>query len=102
MKQRSEDERKRIVKECLRIEKAGGDVLGYLASEHYISPRATWCNIQKYDLHRTILSDGKAVENMSYKKIEITNQELIDRILQGMQEGKAPKETIQEAGYANT
>ena len=58
MKQRTNDERERIVRNCVRIEKAGGDVLEYLASEHYISPRATWYNIQRCDLERKELTDG--------------------------------------------
>ena len=59
MEQRTQEERARIVARCVEIEKAGGDVLGYLSSEHYISPAATWHNMQKFDLKRTEFSDGK-------------------------------------------
>ena len=47
MEQRTAEERRRIRETCLRIEKKGGDVLEYLKSEHYISPRATWINMQR-------------------------------------------------------
>lgn len=59
MKQRTEKERARIIEKCLDIEAEGGDVLAYLRGEHYVSPRATWMNIQKYDLGREVLRDGK-------------------------------------------
>ena len=59
MKQRTKEERARIIERCLDIEAEGGDVLAYLRGEHYVSPRATWMNIQKYDLGREVLRDGK-------------------------------------------
>ena len=67
MKQRSYAEREKIAKRCVQIEKAGGDVLAYLAEEHYVSPAATWHNIQKYDLRRTEFTDGKP-RDMTQKK----------------------------------
>jgi hypothetical protein len=45
---RTREERERIARECLKIERAGGDVLEYLKTEmHSYTPRATWINLQK-------------------------------------------------------
>ena len=53
MKQRTKEERARIIERCLDIEAEGGDVLAYLRDEeHYISPSGTWFNIQRIDLGR--------------------------------------------------
>ena len=53
MKQRTKQERARIIERCLDIEAEGGDVLAYLRNEeHYISPGGTWFNIQRNDLGR--------------------------------------------------
>lgn len=53
MKQRTKQERARIIERCLDIEAEGGDVLAYLRDEeHYISPSGTWFNIQRIDLGR--------------------------------------------------
>lgn len=56
---RTEAERARIIDRCLDIEAEGGDVIGYLRGEHYVSPRATWTNMQKNELHRNITRDGR-------------------------------------------
>ncbi len=60
MTKRTEQERLQIADKCLEVEAEGGDVLAYLASEHYVTPRATWINIQKHILHRgpAELTDG--------------------------------------------
>jgi len=59
---RTEEQREEIAQECARIEKAGGDVLGYLHGLNYISARATWIRLQKEFLGRRKewqLTDGK-------------------------------------------
>lgn len=62
MEKRTPEEKKKIVEECIRLEKTGGDVLGYLRQMDYITPAATWMNIQKRYLGRNgegKLTDGK-------------------------------------------
>ena len=61
-KQRTQEQRKKIVDRCVEIEAEGGDVLGYLSTEGYVTPRATWLNMQKFDLKRKDFSDGKPKE----------------------------------------
>lgn len=98
MKQRTEEERKRIIRECVKIEKAGGDVLAYLAGEHYVTPAATWHNIQRFDLHRKIFSDGRPRENVAGRKARYSNEELADRILD---DRASPEEVLRKLGYTN-
>lgn len=49
---RTPEEREKIAEKCIQLEKEGGDILEYLRSEGYISPRATWRNIQREKLGR--------------------------------------------------
>jgi hypothetical protein len=50
---RTKQEKARIIEKCLDIEAEGGDVLKYLREEeHYVSPGATWFNIQRIELAR--------------------------------------------------
>ena len=58
---RTFEEKAAIVEHCIELEKTGGDILGYLWSENYYTPRATWCNIQREWLHRKPYeyTDGK-------------------------------------------
>ena len=58
---RTFEEKAAIVEHCIELEKTGGDILGYLWSENYYTPRATWCNIQREWLGRKPyeFTDGK-------------------------------------------
>lgn len=58
---RTFEEKAAIVEHCIELEKTGGDILGYLWSQNYYTPRATWCNIQREWLHRKPYeyTDGK-------------------------------------------
>lgn len=58
---RTFEEKAAIVEHCIELEKTGGDILGYLWSENYLTPRATWCNIQREWLGRKPyeFTDGK-------------------------------------------
>lgn len=59
MKKRTKEEIKAIVRRCVEIEKAGGNVVDYLRSEHYVSPGATWINLQREFLHRKWPKNGE-------------------------------------------
>ena len=99
MQKRSEAEFKRIIETCLGIEKAGGDVLAYLESEHYVSPRATWYNIQKYELKRTVISDGRPKEMPFPSKY--SKEELKELLEKGQADGKSPIQTLRDLGFRN-
>jgi hypothetical protein len=86
---RTKQEKARIIEKCLDIEAEGGDVLGYLRDmEHYVSPGATWFNIQRIDLardpyHRT---SGKPTG------VKIPRQQTPAAILDALQDEEAKKE----------
>lgn len=70
---RSYEERQAIVRQCVKIEKRGGDVLGYLVSKGYkYSPESTWRNMQKFDLKRYTFSSGKPRETGKAMRAEET------------------------------
>lgn len=58
---RTPDEIVDIVNHCVELEESGGDILAYLWSENYVTPRATWCNFQREWLGRKPYeyTDGK-------------------------------------------
>lgn len=60
-KQRTYEEKEAILQKCLELEATGGDILGYLWSQDYLTPRATWCNYQREWLGRKPYqyTDGK-------------------------------------------
>lgn len=68
---RTEEEKSAIVAHCLELERTGGDILGYLWSENYITPRATWCNFQREWLHRKPyeFTDGKPKQKKERKNM---------------------------------
>ena len=51
-KLRTEEEKEWILQRCLELEATGGDILGFLWSQDYLTPRATWCNFQREWLGR--------------------------------------------------
>ena len=94
-KLRTYEEKEAILRHCLELEKSGGDILGYLWEQDYLTPRATWFNYQREWLGRKPYqyTDGKpkkkGVNNMG--KPVNTNEdrqrrlyELIERINRGM------------------
>jgi len=50
---RTPEERREIVEKCIELEMSGESVLNYLREEGYLTPRATWINIQKKYLGRS-------------------------------------------------
>lgn len=58
---RTYEEKAAIVEHCIELERTGGDILGYLWSKNYVSPRATWFNFQREWLGRKPYeyTDGK-------------------------------------------
>lgn len=60
-KLRTDEEKAAILERCLELEESGGDIIGYLRSKDYITPRATWFNYQREWLGRKPCeyTDGK-------------------------------------------
>lgn len=102
MEQRTDEERRRIRETCLRIEKKGGDVLAFLKSEHYISPRATWINMQR-EIGRKHFSDGRPREKKERGTPEMKERkdrrETLQGIIDAKREGKTMIEFLREEGY---
>ena len=95
-----------IARRCVEIEKAGGDVLAYLSSEHYISPWGTWYNMQRERLHRKPwqITDGKPEKrggngNMGRFVLtpEVREQAINEAII-----GGNPLKILGDAGAKNT
>lgn len=103
MVKRSEDELKRIVEKCVKIEKKGGSVIDYLKTEGYVSPRATWYNLQREWLHRPSchFSDGRATGHPKYERFKkgYNFDELILLCVDGIRDGRSPIKTLAEIGY---
>jgi hypothetical protein len=71
MTQRTDEERSAILSRCIELEKNGGDVLEYLASQHYISPRATWINFQREMGRKSYeWTNGKPNQERSLKRMK--------------------------------
>ena len=91
---RTEEEKSAIVAHCLELEKTGGDILGYLRSENYLTPRATWCNFQREWLGRKPyqFTDGKPKtkkERKDMSRLVITEEQKAEAVRIAI-EGKSP------------
>ena len=66
---RTDKENKKFAEACAKLEKRGGDVLGYITWEYpSITPEATWYRLQKSYLKRCgdQITDGKPREGEKY------------------------------------
>ena len=103
--QRSTEERMRIARECLKIERKGGDVLAYLLSENYYTPRATWYNLQREFLRRKPheCKDGKPKkeEKRGMTSMALTNEQRL-HAAQIAIDGGDPRPYLEECGILNT
>ena len=103
---RTEEQREEIAQECLRIEKAGGDVLGYLHGLNYISARATWIRLQKEFLGRRKewqLTDGKPKKKKEATMVARPGRGKYEKhlfqLLDGMDAGEDRDKILQGLGY---
>lgn len=102
---RTEEEKSAIVAHCLKLERTGGDILGYLWSENYITPRATWCNFQREWLHRKPYeyTDGKPKKKKERKdmsRLIFTNEQKAEAVRIAI-EGKSPLPYLESLGAKN-
>ena len=82
---RTPEEIEAIVDHCVELEQSGGDILAYLWSENYMTPRATWCNFQREWLGRKPYeyTDGRPGERkriMPRGKTVITNEQKAEAV----------------------
>ena len=104
MTQRTNEEIRTIVARCVEIEKEGGDVLGYLRSEHYVTPRATWYNFQREWLHRKPgeYTEGKPGKGGT-KKMSVTmkaeRQKRLEDLKARISGGMGIREALADMGY---
>ena len=102
---RTEEEKSAIVAHCLELEQTGGDIIAYLWSQNYISPRATWCNFQREWLGRKPyeFTDGKPKtkkerENMS--RLVFTEEQKMEAVRIAI-EGGSPYMYLKGLGAKN-
>jgi len=101
--------REELARECLRIEKEGGDVLGYIeVNMPSYTPRAAWYNLQKQFTARrgSMLTDGRpkekpGKENRELGKSKQKLSEVIDTLLEGVRAGNDPWKVLTAMGYTN-
>lgn len=89
-----------MAKECVRIEKDGGDVLGYLKSQGKISPRGTWFRIQKEILERKDhqMTDGHGKPEKKYQTRR-SMEENSKVVIRALEEKRSPIQVLRELGY---
>lgn len=90
--QKTPEEWKKIVKECVETEKRGEDVIEYLRGQGYIySAESTWRNIQKRDLKRSNITNGHPDEAKGTK-------EVAPKVTETATAEAAPEETVNRRG----
>ena len=105
-KLRTDEEKAAILEHCLELEESGGDILGYLWSKDYITPRATWCNYQREWLGRKPYqyTDGKPKKQKRRdihmnKNAAKEKEKLLNKVLERISAGKSAKEAMASLGY---
>lgn len=99
-KQRTEAEKWAILEHCLQLERSGGDILGFLRGQGFLSPRATWINYQREWLERKPdrISDGKPKGEMNMSKITLEQKKNAVKIAIG---GGNPLTYLKQLGSKN-
>lgn len=105
--QRTWEEKMDILDHCMELEKTGGDILGYLWSQDYLTPRATWFNYQRMYLHRKPyeFTDGKpkkkgeqTMNGMDSKTIA-ARQKRLDELKKRIGAGMGIRAALADMGY---
>ena len=103
---RTDEQKQAFVNECLEIEKAGGDVLGYIeVNWPSYTPRATWYNLQRQFLKRNTaqLTEGKPerpkgeIEEMAKRD----RMKTLDCVIEVIGNGGHPFDYLESIGYLN-
>lgn len=101
---RTPEEISAIVDHCIELEETGGDILGYLWSENYLTPRATWCNFQREWMHRKPYeyTDGKPKTRKEIemaKRRALTDEERAEAVRIAI-DGGNPRKYLEGIGVA--
>jgi len=103
---RTPEERMAIAQRCAELEREGGDILGYLWSENYLTPRAPWCNIQREFMGRKPYqyTDGKPKKKgeRTMNKHEITTEgkrKRLDGLIERIKRGMGIRAALRDMGY---
>lgn len=103
--------RELLAKECVKVERQGGDVIAYLKGKGYIySTRSTWENLQRSCLHR----EGNRITDGSPKEVQVTVnrrrknwdgdefREIAIEAVKIAKGGDDPRVFLQSKGYMDT
>jgi len=106
---RTMEEKSAIVAHCVELEQEGGDILAYLWSKNYMTPRATWFNFQREWLKRKPyeFTSGKPNEKKKRRKSgmnpnqkQFTDEQRAECARIAI-EGGDPKPYIKSLGFKN-
>lgn len=99
-KQRTEEEKEAILRKCLELEWTGGDILGFLWSQDYLTPGATWFNYQREWLGRKPYqyTDGKPKKGENDMKLTLENKK---RAVEIAASGASPMPFLKSLGIKN-
>ena len=101
-KLRTDEEKIAILEHCLELERTGGDILGYLWIQDYLTPRATWFNYQREWLGRKPyeFTDGKpkskGEKNMGKKT---DKRKVLEAVVKAIERGDNPLDFLLSFGY---
>ena len=100
---RTFDEKMEILNHCMELEKIGGDILGYLWSKDYITPRATWFNYQRIYLKRRPyeFTDGKPKEKGENDAMKMLTDEERAEAMRIAMDGGNPRDYLGQIGCKN-
>lgn len=103
---RTWEEKSAILAHCIELEKEGGDILAYLWSENYLTPRATWFNFQREWLGRKPYeyTDGKPRKVKEKRKVvhekkKLTAEQMV--VVDTALAGGNPLEVLKGQGSKN-
>ena len=101
---RTDEQKRAFARKCLEIERANGDVLGYVeVNWPSYTPRATWYNLQRQYLNRNTaqLTEGKPeVPKGEQKEMERRNRmKVVDGLIEAIAKGTHPFDYLEAEGY---
>lgn len=100
---RTWEEKMDILDHCMQLEKTGVDILGYLWSKDYITPRATWFNYQRIYLKRRPyeFTDGKPKEKGENDAMKMLTDEERAEAMRIAMDGGNPRDYLGQIGCKN-
>ena len=99
---RTDEEKIAILEHCLELERTGGDILGYLWSQDYLTPRATWFNYQREWLGRKPyeFTDGKPKKRGGERMSKLNDRrKVLEAVVEAIERGDNPLNFLLSFGY---